>query len=43
MEDGLEAELDEELGYSRYDYKNKDTETAATGTAARRCAPASAM
>ena len=24
MEDGLEAELDEELGCSRYDYKNKD-------------------
>ena len=24
MENGLEAELDDELGYSRYDYKNKD-------------------
>ena len=23
MENGLEAELDEDLGYSRYDYKNK--------------------
>ena len=26
MEDGLNAELDDELGYSKYDYKNKDTE-----------------
>ena len=26
MEDGLEAELSEELGYSKYDYKNKDTD-----------------
>ena len=23
MENGLEAELDEDLGYSKYDYKNK--------------------
>ena len=23
MENGLEAELDDELGYSKYDYKNK--------------------
>lgn len=26
MENGLEAELDDELGYSKYDYKNKDTD-----------------
>ena len=26
MEDGLNAELDDELGYSKYDYKNKDAE-----------------
>ena len=25
LENGLDAELDDELGYSRYDYKNKDT------------------
>ena len=25
MENGLNAELDDELGYSKYDYKNKDT------------------
>ena len=33
MEDGLEAELDEELGYSysKYDYKNKDTDNSRNG------------
>ena len=31
MEDGLEAELDEELGYSRSDYKNKDTDNSRNG------------
>ena len=39
MENGLDAELDDELGCSRYDYWT----TAGTGTAAKRCAPASAM
>ncbi len=27
LENGLEAELDEELGYTKYDYRNKDTAT----------------
>lgn len=31
MEDGLEAEMDEELGYSKYDYKNKETENSRNG------------
>ena len=31
MEDGLEAELDEELGYSKYDYRNKETENSRNG------------
>ena len=31
METGLEAELDEELGYSRYDYKNKETDNSRNG------------
>lgn len=31
MENGLEAELDEELGYSRYDYKNKTTDNSRNG------------
>lgn len=42
MENGLDAELDNELGYSKYDYtKTRTRTTAETGTAARRCAPAS--
>ena len=31
MENGLDAELEEELGYSRYDYKNKDTDNSRNG------------
>ena len=31
MEDGLETELDKELGYSRYDYRNKNTENSRNG------------
>ena len=31
MENGLDAELDDELGYSRYDYKNKDTNNSRNG------------
>ena len=31
MENGLDAELDEELGYSRYDYKNKNTDNSRNG------------
>lgn len=31
MENGLEAELDDELGYSKYDYKNKDTNNSRNG------------
>ncbi len=31
MENGLDAELSEELGYSRYDYKNKDTDNSRNG------------
>ena len=31
MEEGLEAELTEELGYSKYDYKNKETENSRNG------------
>ena len=43
MEASLEAELDEELGYSRYDYKIRIRTTVATGTAASRCALALGM
>ena len=31
MENGLEAELDDELGYGRYDYRNKNTENSRNG------------
>ena len=31
MENGLEAELDDELGYSKYDYKNKNTGNSRNG------------
>lgn len=31
LENGLDAELDEELGYSKYDYRNKDTENSRNG------------
>ena len=31
MENGLETELDESLGYGRYDYKNKDTGNSRNG------------
>lgn len=31
MENGLAAELDDQLGYSRYDYKNKDTDNSRNG------------
>lgn len=41
MENSLDAELDDELGYSKYDYRSKDT--AEMAIVARRCAPASGM
>ena len=31
MENGLETELDESLGYGKYDYKNKDTDNSHNG------------
>lgn len=31
MENGLESELDEELGYSKYDYRNKETDNSRNG------------
>ena len=36
MEKGLEAELDDELGYSKYDYKNKDTDNSRNGHSSKR-------
>ena len=31
IENGLDAELDTELGYSKYDYKNKETDNSRNG------------
>lgn len=31
MEDGLDVELSEELGYSKYDYRNKETDNSRNG------------
>jgi len=31
LESGLEGELEEELGYSKYDYRNKDTDNSRNG------------
>ena len=31
MENGLDVELDDELGYSRYDYRNKNTDNSRNG------------
>ncbi len=36
LENGLEAELDEELGYSKYDYKSKDTDNSRNGHSDKR-------
>jgi hypothetical protein len=31
LQNALEAELDEELGYSKYDYRNKQTDNSRNG------------
>ena len=31
LENGLEAELDDELGYGKYDYRNKETDNSRNG------------
>lgn len=36
METGLDAELDGELGYSKYDYKDKDTDKSRNGHSSKR-------
>lgn len=36
MENGLEAELDDELGYSKYDYRNKNTDNSRNGHSSKR-------
>ncbi len=36
MENGLEAELDEELGYSKYDYRDKATDNSRNGHSSKK-------
>lgn len=36
LENGLEGELDDELGYTKYDYRNKDTENSRNGHTSKR-------
>lgn len=36
MQEMLEAELDHELGYSKYDYKNKATDNSPNGSRSKR-------
>ena len=36
LENGLEGELDEELGYTKYDYKNKATDNSRNGTSPKK-------
>lgn len=36
LENGLEGELDEELGYTRYDYRNKDTDNSRNGYSSKK-------
>lgn len=36
MEDSLDVELTEELGYSKYDYKNKATENSRNGRSSKK-------
>ena len=36
LENGLEGELDEELGYTKYDYRNKDTENSRNGHSSKK-------
>ena len=39
LEGALDEELDEELGYSKYDYRNKKQTTAETVIPAKPCTP----
>lgn len=39
MENALEAELDDELGYSKYDYKSKDTDNSRNGHSSKTLRP----
>ena len=40
LEGVLDEELDEELGYSKYNYRNKDTDNSRNGHSQKPCIPA---
>ena len=40
LEDALDEELDEELCYSKYDYRNKDMNNSRNGHSKKTCTPA---
>ena len=39
LESALDEELDEELGYSKYDYRNKETNNSRKGHSQKLCIP----
>ena len=39
LEGVLDEELDEELGYSKYDYRNKETDNSRNGHSTKPCTP----
>lgn len=43
LEGALDQEMDEELGYSRYDYRNKETDNSRNGHSQKPCIPATAI
>ena len=36
LENGLEGELDDHLGYTKYDYRNKSTDNCRNGTSSKK-------
>ena len=42
LEGALDEELDEELGYSKYDYRNKGTDNSRNGHSTKPCTPVKA-
>ena len=39
LEGVLDEELNEELGYSKYDYRNKETDNSRNGHSGKQCVP----
>lgn len=43
MEKGMEAEMEEEPGYGKYDYRNKETDNPWNGHSSKALKPSSGM